>query len=358
MTTTTKKTEHTESFKRQTFDFYSDLTALNDSSSAEFDHFENSIIDRQIDIVQEKIANLKKNSDHVAGLVSLSTTRTSRIQREPNEYGFAPLCDKSLDEWWAENTVKIDQSKARVSRLQKAIGVAAKWIDVSNSKRKQNLFMVTLTYKNADDWRADHMSKYISCVRTWYSRKRPGIALKYCWVAELQQRGAVHYHIIYWLDRSITMRKADKAGWWKHGSSNTEPAFKAVGYIMKYASKTDSKTAGKFPKGCRLYGVGGLGKEGRKIKKHVMLPEYVSCNASIHDKWARRKGGGFINKNTGQELMSEYVMIGDDHDTFLRVRFHDTIFARKNDKNADIQCLGPFSWLTDKPVKHDPFFNL
>ena len=54
----------------------------------------------------------------------------------------------------AENTIEIDKQQARVTRLRKSLGVAAKQLHNLGSKR-QKVWMLTLTYADLDGLFAD-----------------------------------------------------------------------------------------------------------------------------------------------------------------------------------------------------------
>ena len=95
--------------------------------------------------------------------------------------------------------------------------------------------MVTLTYRDDVDWSPRQVSNYLKCVREWARRK--AIFLHYVWVLELTKRGRPHYHVLFWLPRGISMPKADKQGWWRHGMTNTVPARSPVGYLCKYIKR-------------------------------------------------------------------------------------------------------------------------
>ena len=80
--------------------------------------------------------------------------------------------------------------------------------------------MVTLTYRDDVDWSPRQVSNYLKCVREWARRK--AIFLHYVWVLELTKRGRPHYHVLFWLPKGVSMPKADKQGWWKHGMTRSE----------------------------------------------------------------------------------------------------------------------------------------
>jgi hypothetical protein len=262
------------------------------------------------------------------GLVQEKTSRT-------------PPAINSIAEWVADNVIEVIPAEKRVKNLRKSIAVASRWIEANQKSKRGNVVLCTLTYRETHDWRADHISAFTHRVRQWYKRIHPHDQLKYVWVAELQARGAVHYHVIFWLPKGTFLPKADKRGWWPHGSTNNKTATKPVGYLMKYASKTTEDNVKGYPRGCRMYGAGGLGDTGRKCKRWTMWPSYIRQNASVNDPWRRKGGGGFINRETGEILEAEYVPFGAGHCTFIRVRTH----PRK------IDAAGPFSWLTDRPQR-------
>lgn len=250
-----------------------------------------------------------------AGLVSLSTTRPLPV----------PI-------FWAENVVTIDREQQRVTNLRKSLGVAAKVMPRGHSDR---LCMVTLTYAGDNsDWKPMHIANYLNSVRKWLKRTT-GDKLRYVWVAELQERGVIHYHCVFWLPKGVTMPKADKRGWWPYGMTRTEQVKQPVAYLMSYVSKIESKNVGEFPHGARISGVGGLDKSGRDIRRWVRWPSYLRQNAEVGECWKAAKGGGFINHDDGRYLRSEYAPTGGGFRSFIRVHTHERA----------IDAAGPFNWI-------------
>ncbi len=168
-------------------------------------------------------------------------------------------------------------------------------------------WMVTLTYREVSAWAPLHISRYMNAVTLW--AKRQGVELVYLWVAELQQRGAVHYHVVLWLPRALTLPKADKRGWWKHGSTRTERAQKPMSYLMKYASKgTDARV---FPLGLRLSGFGGLSKAARKVRAWLCVPGWLVGRVnSVFQSFVRAPGGVWQSLETGLEFRSPWEFAG------------------------------------------------
>jgi hypothetical protein len=157
-------------------------------------------------------------------------------------------------------------------------------------------------------------------MREWL--KRRGVVFRFVWVAELQNRGAVHYHILVLLPKGLTMPKPDKQGWWPHGSTRIEWAKCAGGYIAKYASKGYT---GFFPKGCRIHGSGGLEGDYLKLARWWKRPKYVRdafpyarhrvVRPSFHSPWVDDCTGqiyisGWLNLDTGQHVESDWYFAG------------------------------------------------
>lgn len=257
---------------------------------------------------------------------------------------------------WAENCITIDPKQARVTRLRKGLGIAAKQLHNLGS-RKQRIWMQTLTYAGTNkDWRPEHISRYLDGLRKWHYAVTGSKAVRYAWVAELQQRGVIHYHVIVWLENGLTppkgdmaWKRRDKAGlvhWeppmWPHGMSNRKKATAPVAYLMKYASKVESKNVGGFPHGARIHGAGGMDASGRAIRRWVLWPAYVQGNASVNDRFRPAPGGGYCDDATGVFLASEFAPTGGGFSSFIRVRTTP----------REVDASGPFSWVADRPTVH------
>lgn len=266
------------------------------------------------------------------GLVSVSTTPTGF---KLNPEGLPTVL------WMAENAITIDAQQARVTRLRKGVGIAAKFLHNAAGHRAQKV-MVTLTYAGDNRaWKPTHLTRYIDAVRVWYKRLT-GETLRYVWVAELQDRGVIHYHAVFWLRKGVTMPKADKRGWWPYGMTKTEKAIKPIGYLMSYLSKIETKNVSEFPHGARISGNGGLDKTGRDCKRWVLWPAYLQGNAAAGDPFKPAKGGGFVNHDSGEYFRAEFQPMGSSFKTFFRVHTH----ARQ------VDAAGPFSWLRTTETVH------
>lgn len=212
--------------------------------------------------------------------------------------------------------------QARIARMRMALWGASAWFSqAQKGHRGMVAWMVTLTYSRADGWNPRHVSKAIESYRQWCRFR--GIACRYAWVAEIQDgskradgvgRGAVHYHLVAWLppgvsmphwDRPqrISMRKREPL--WAHGMSNVDQCRSGVAYLMKYASKGQNKDGFKFPKGLRVYGVGGLCEQGCDLRRWLGLPEWAKRLGGVGQ--LARAAGGVVVRETGELLVSPWV---------------------------------------------------
>ena len=239
---------------------------------------------------------------------------------------------------------------ARMAKLRRSVGFTARAHGALRAgHRPDEVRMLTLTYADKDAWRPDHVSALMDNVRKWHGRH--GVKCRYVWIAEIQDgkrrgdgyaRGAVHYHVALWVPVGTPhMPKADKQGWWPHGSTRTELAKGAVQYLMHYLKKGNSKNFAQFPDGCRIYSVGGLDHSLRRARRWLGLPGFVRGNSSYFDDWRRAPigtGGGWIAPS-GEHFPSEFrrISCGGVH-CLQRVLTHARV----------IDADGPFAWLTDR----------
>lgn len=190
------------------------------------------------------------------------------------------------------NLAAPEQALRRVKRLKRSVWASGHLHAMADSGfRNPTCWFVTLTYRPGVEWAANHIKEAIRGFRNWC--KSAGIPCRYTWVAELQQRGAVHYHLLAWLPVGVSMRHWDKytakrKAFWPHGMTNTEQAKSGVGYLMKYLSKLGELT--KFPKGLRLYGIGGLDPQARQVRAWYNLPGWAKQYFGVGEL-TRRKGG-------------------------------------------------------------------
>jgi hypothetical protein len=198
---------------------------------------------------------------------------------------------------------EVDQIAARLKRMRRSITVASQLIGFQLLGEKYAPHMITLTYKPGIEWRPYHVTEFIKRVRQYASRRAVDV-LPFVWVAELQKRGAVHYHVIFWLPTRLSMPKPDKQGWWPHGFTNSARARNAIGYLIKYSTKGNGEQ--RFPKGLRLSGNGGIDKSGRTIRRWSNLPTWLRELGGVNARYVRKVGLGMVEVATGLQMQTPF----------------------------------------------------
>jgi hypothetical protein len=270
----------------------------------------------------------------VPGLVSDPTSGTRSVNRfrsaglaKSSAAGLRDhlrLCDPATD-------------AARIAKLRRSVGVTARMHNVSDAVAPgDRCVMVTLTYAGTNaDWKPDHVSMFIRHVRQWLNRR--DVRFRYVWVAELQKRGVIHYHVAIWLPAGVDLPKPDNCGWWPHGMTRIETARAAVPYLMKYLSKGGTADRYRLPRSARSYGGGGLEATMRLARRWLGLPSFVRARADVAESaaWKRAQGGGWMDAD-GVIWPSEFQRVyAGDRWALERVLDHGRPFE------AD----GPFSWV-------------
>lgn len=200
--------------------------------------------------------------------------------------------------------VFVETSNSRLKRMRWRVLTAATLHDavIKRGGHRWHALMVTLTYARMGDEEPRHVSEYIKRVRQWLGRC--GEHCRYVWTAELQQRGALHYHVVFWLPHHVRMPKADRRGWWPHGMTRTERAKCGPAYIAKYVSKTvkvaESGEILEIPKGFRISGVGGLNDENRAWFSWCRLPGWLRPLVTSWHRMEPVRGGGWGSRATGE----------------------------------------------------------
>jgi hypothetical protein len=143
----------------------------------------------------------------------------------------------------------------------------------------------------------------MAAVRKWCQRQ--AVPFKYVWVAELQKRGAIHYHLAIWLPLRLQLPKFDKRGWWPHGMTQTVIGRAPIGYLMKYLSKTGPLQA--FPKGARIHGYGGLTTQARAVCTWLNWPQWCKQRFGVGE--LRTLAGRRVVRETGEILEPMYTRV-------------------------------------------------
>jgi hypothetical protein len=157
-------------------------------------------------------------------------------------------------------TIEFNKRGARLRRAQRRVKVWADVIDPYIQRLGENyrLVMVTLTYADVDGWKANHIREYMLSLRAILKSR----LLAYAWVAEMQRREAVHYHIVLLVKKGANIPMPDSSGMWVHGSSRIETA-RTPFYVLTYTGKEYQKL-GAYPKGLRIFAIW--------ISPHIIAP--------------------------------------------------------------------------------------
>lgn len=234
-----------------------------------------------------------------------------------------------------DGRIELDPLLTRMRRLRRSVTTAARVHEYELRGQRWKPAMVTLTYRDALAWHPRHISELIGRIRMWMHRR--GHRLRYAWVAELQQRGALHYHVVLWLPYGLTLPKPDKQGWWTHGSTRIEWARRPIGYLTKYATKLDSKAGFGFPPAARLHGRGGFEEFGRSVASWFNLPAWAREVCDLAGRAVRIKGVGLVDRQSGVCLPSPWRVSCSPSGTWYAERYVSWL-------NALREVGGPFSW--------------
>lgn len=203
------------------------------------------------------------------------------------------------------------QKQTRLKTLLKGVSAAAQVIDrkfreafgdprfIKSGPRQggyspvspYRVALITLTYERDGMWEPRHIAALLDHYRKWFKRNAKGQAVPEChyvWVMELTEIGRPHYHIVMWMPRGVTPPFPDDQGWWPHGMSNAKFATSPVGYIVKYASKLETKSGRHLPPGARLWGYGGLKMAERASVAFANSPRWLK-GLIHHESFPRKR---------------------------------------------------------------------
>ena len=202
----------------------------------------------------------------------------------------------------------------RMSRLRRNVWVAGRLHSLSDGCTG---WLVTLTYRDPDSWQPRHVSEAIRRFRYW--ARRSGVRVRYLWVAEIQAARArrtghhvLHYHLFLLLPPGVSMPYWDRPvgralPFWPHGLTKVERVRdngRMSAYLMKYLSKGDDEA--RFPPGCRVFGVGGLG-DLACVRSWFNLPGWLR-GAVACGRW-RRFRGGFVEADSGEVQQNPFARV-------------------------------------------------
>jgi hypothetical protein len=153
--------------------------------------------------------------------------------------------------------------------------------------------MFTLTYRPGANWGASQISSFIKWVTGKYGRA-------YVWVAELQKRGAIHYHVLTSIGEGEMWNKQEIAFEWYYGIVWVTDGIRKPMYIMKYLQKGYQKNGHRYPKGARIIGATGgarcLSDSERRRRISDRFPSWIQ---SGFDSREREEIGSLLFRGNG-----------------------------------------------------------
>ena len=198
-------------------------------------------------------------------------------------------CNKD-DRAASGRVIVLDVRQARLRRMRRRVRTWARY--ARGLRRRYWPIGVDLTYAPGRDWEPNDVRTFVR-----YFRRQ---AVAHCWVAELQQRGAVHFHVILVVPRGHRIPKPDLAGLWVKGSTRVKLLKwrKVGGYLADYVRKIEQKE-GPFPRGLRLFGVAFqkeawtvLGEEASLWFRASALPFWLATLVEWLQEIPSRRGAG------------------------------------------------------------------
>jgi len=182
-------------------------------------------------------------------------------------------------------------SRSRLNRLKKD---AKSWA-ASAPVEPVKYIGVTLTYRPGEEWEPNDLYDFKRHIKRYYGDSLLG----HYHVAEMQQRGAPHYHVVIAVTADAkSMPKPDKAGWWKKGSTNIQRIKNPKRYLLEYVKKASQKRG--YPKGMRTYaGVWRKSAGTAHLEyRYRVRPNYVKERVALDDVLRIRrlpqKGTGWV----------------------------------------------------------------
>jgi len=220
-----------------------------------------------------------------------------RLMTEKNQKQWQRLQYVGLKNFYTGRVIVIDTFKQRLGTMKSRVINWAYLVDKYRENNQARMVMVTLTYKRKTDYKPGHIRDYLKNIKKRLGKN----LLAHAWVAELQQRGAVHYHVILVVSPGSDIPKPDKKGYWTHGMSKIETA-KTAYYLAVYTGKEYQKSLQNYPKHCRLYGMTIRPEMVKKLNPDLL--EAFSIRKRISIKTAE---GESLWEYLGSSVTKEYI---------------------------------------------------
>ncbi|NKA35782.1 inovirus Gp2 family protein [Ralstonia solanacearum] len=191
-------------------------------------------------------------------------------------------------------------SKKRRSKARRRVLQATEELRRFALGARLRAVVLTLTFANDASFSPRHISAFLACVRQML--KRRGHVLPYAWVLERAAR--LHYHLVLWLPRDISLDRERLKKWWPWGSTWTQGC-RSVKAWGRYMAKLGGMAF--LPKGARVFGYGGLDASGKRAVQRVALPQWLRSLVPIDARVRAFPSGGWVDADTGEHYRSPYV---------------------------------------------------
>jgi hypothetical protein len=215
----------------------------------------------------------------------------------------------------------------RIKKLQKTLKIWEKVVKTKAEFLPVRVYEIGLNYKPGETWKQHDISDYLKNMQNYTGREN---VVGYSWVAEMQKRMEVHYHLeIITVEACRKIPFPDKKGHWKNGGSERdEVSCINIGYLTTdYMQKKEQKS--NYPKGIRVYSAWLNDRYFDAVDfwalRSVSYPDWLVNNINnsglINPVIKRAKGGGFVVKAGSQEYFWKnndgYVLTGRKAIDFL-----------------------------------------
>jgi len=172
----------------------------------------------------------------------------------------------------------LDNFEQRYLKLRESVSEWSMVMDLLKKERSCRLVMITLTIRQVEDYSPGMIRDYVKKLKRQLGKKLYGFA----WVAEMQKRGAVHYHMMVCVEKYTRIKVPDKSGMWSWGMSKIETARTAY-YLCVYIGKERQKDLSRYPKSCRVYSVSYRLPEGQTKRYLEVLRKKKSLQKELNE---------------------------------------------------------------------------
>jgi len=235
----------------------------------------------------------------------------------------ATVVFKTYDDLGEIREVEMDTDEMRLNRMKRRLETWETALRRSIDAKLVKVMAITLTYDTNGtrtgkpaSWEPRHISDLMKKIRKHCGDKLLG----YCWVAELQERGVIHYHLLLVLEPRTYIPYLDQEGWWPWGMTEVKPLKRvSSSYLTKYVQK-GLEGRGRLPKGARMFACvlrmeledferfffklsAAVGHVRRKMGD--LWQKQLDVFPFDGWSWKPRDGGGWLIKRNHFQLISE-----------------------------------------------------